>query len=227
MSTANTPSGPSGPAERSGPNEPTGPTGPTELAGPTEPTGPTGPTGPADGPPPPQSPIHAQPPTPPLDPHAPAHQPPHPPPHQSPHPPAHPPDAAARPIGPLTVPLGKMLYLCVAALGVINLFLGFVNNSDDLASVNLYKAGVAVFALAPTMLFLAGLVAVRGWLPGERSPGPLPAMISTAIFVTLVLSALGSEGAGDLQTLFLVFGGLQFVTAWLAYLFDVGVITGR
>ncbi|GAA2059061.1 hypothetical protein GCM10009839_81500 [Catenulispora yoronensis] len=126
----------------------------------------------------------------------------------------------------MTVPLGKMLYLCVAALGVINLFLGYVSN-DDLITVNLYKAGVAVFALAPTMLFLGGLVALRGWLPGERSAGALPAMITSAIFVTLVLSALGSEGGGDLQTLFVVFGGLQFVIAWLAYLFDAGVITGR
>lgn len=118
-----------------------------------------------------------------------------------------------------------MLYLCVAALGVINLFLGYVSN-NDLFTVNLYKAGVAVFALAPTMLFLGGLVALRGWLPGERPPGALPAMITSAIFVTLVLSALGSTGGGDLQVLFVVFGGLQFVIAWLAYLFDAGVLAG-
>src|SRR4051812_40184240 len=132
----------------------------------------------------------------------------------------------AKPRTALTVPLGQMLYLCVAALGVINLFLGYVDDGG-LATLNLYKAGVAIFALAPTMLFLAGLLALRGWLPGERSPGALPAMITTAVFVTLVLSALGSDGGGDLQTLFLVFGGLQCVIAWLAYLFDAGLIADR
>jgi hypothetical protein len=147
-------------------------------------------------------------------------------------PPAHPVGHAtpweqqAKPRAALAVPLGKMLYLCVAALGVINLFLGYVDNGD-LVTLNLYKAGVAIFALAPTMLFLAGLVALRGWLPGERTPGALPAMITTAIFVTLVTSAFGSDGGGDLQTLFLVFGGVQFVIAWLAYLFDAGLIADR
>ncbi|WP_194892253.1 DUF5336 domain-containing protein, partial [Catenulispora pinisilvae] len=126
----------------------------------------------------------------------------------------------------VTVPLGKMLYLCVAALGVINLFLGYVSAGDG-DSANLYKAAVAIYALAPTMFFLAGLVAVRAFLPGERAPGVLPAMITTAIFVTLVLSAISSSGAGDLQTLFLVFGAVQFILAWLAYLFDAGVIAAR
>ncbi|NUP46772.1 MAG: DUF5336 domain-containing protein [Catenulispora sp.] len=161
-------------------------------------------------------------------PHPPAGHAPHGPAGTAPHGPgAHGASPAAARTGSVTVPLGKMLYLCVAALGVINLFLGYVNNSDDLVSVNLYKAGVAVLTLAPTMLFLGGLVALRGWLPGERSPGALPALITSAIFVTLVLSALGSSGGGDLQVLFVVFGGLQFVIAWLAYLFDVGVLAGR
>ncbi|MBS2547365.1 DUF5336 domain-containing protein [Catenulispora sp. NL8] len=137
-----------------------------------------------------------------------------------PHPHQPPPRAA------VTVPLGKMLYLCVAALGVINLFLGYVSAGDG-DSANLYKAAVAIYALAPTMFFLAGLVAVRGFLPGERAPGVLPAMITTAVFVTLVLSAISSSGAGDLQTLFLVFGAVQFILAWLAYLFDAGVIAAR
>ena len=126
----------------------------------------------------------------------------------------------------VTVPLGKMLYLCVAALGVINLFLGYVGSGGG-DSMNLYKAAVAVFALAPTMFFLAGLVALRAVLPRERAPGVLPAMITTAIFVPLVLSAISSSGAGDLQTLFLVFGAVQFILAWLAYLFDSGVISAR
>ncbi|NUR63365.1 MAG: DUF5336 domain-containing protein [Catenulispora sp.] len=209
MSTPSMPEAPDGSGVGPGAG-PVGPTGPASgPVGPTRPaSGPIGPTGPADGPAPPHSPIHTQP-------------------HTPPHQPAHPPNGSGRLAGPLTVPLGKMLYLCVAALGIINLCLGFVNNGDGLVSVNLYKAGVAVFALAPTLLFLAGLVAVRGWLPGERSPGALPAMITTAIFVALALSAFGSNGAGDLQTFFLVFGGLQLVIAWLAYLFDAGVIAGR
>jgi len=119
-----------------------------------------------------------------------------------------------------------MLFLCVAALGIVNLFLGFVDAGDG-DSTNLYKASVAIFALAPTLLFLAGLVAVREWLPGEHHPGAMPALITTAIYVTLVLSAIGSSGAGgDLQTVFLVFGGIQFVVAWLAYLFDAGLVRG-
>lgn len=154
--------------------------------------------------------------------HPQAAPPPHPGHEQFAHPhPYHPPPRAA-----VTVPLGKMLYLCVAALGVINLFLGYVSAGDG-DSMNLYKVGVAVYALAPTMFFLAGLVAVRGFLPRERAPGALPAMITTAIFVTLVLSAISSDGAGDLQTLFLVFGAMQFVLAWLAYLFDSGVFVAR
>jgi hypothetical protein len=52
-------------------------------------------------------------------------------------------------------------------------------------------------------------------------------MITSAIYVTLVLSAIGSDGAGDLQTMFLVFGAVQFVLSWLAYLFDAGVIRPR
>ena len=139
-------------------------------------------------------------------------------PHPHPHEP--PPRAA------VTVPLGKMLYLCVAALGVINLFLGYVSSGDG-GAMNLYKAAVAIYALAPTMFFLAGLVAIRGFLPHERAPGALPAMITTAIFVTLVLSAISSDGAGDLQTLFLVFGAVQFILAWLAYVFDTGLIGAR
>ncbi|WP_194909994.1 DUF5336 domain-containing protein [Catenulispora rubra] len=166
----------------------------------------------------PQSPPHQPAQSPPL--HAPG-QPPHqPPPHVPGQPPYQPPRAA------VTVPLGKMLYLCVAALGVINLFLGYVSAGDG-DSMNLYKVGVAIYALAPTMFFLAGLVAVREFLPRERAPGALPAMITTAIFVTLVLSAISSDGAGDLQTLFLVFGAVQFVLAWLAYVFDVRIIGAR
>ena len=150
-------------------------------------------------PPPGAQPHHTPPP------HAPNHQPPRP---------------------AVTVPLGKMLYLCVAALGVINLFLGYVSTGDG-DSMNLYKAAVAIYTLAPTMFFLAGLVAVREFLPRERAPGALPAMITTAIFVTLVLSAISSDGAGDLQTLFLVFGAIQFLLSWLAYLFDSGIFAAR
>jgi len=139
---------------------------------------------------------------------------------------AHPHPHQPSPRAAVTVPLGKMLYLCVAALGVINLFLGYVSAGGG-DSMNLYKVGVAVYALAPTMFFLAGLVAVREFLPRERAPGALPAMITTAIYVTLVLSAISSDGAGDLQTLFLVFGAVQFVLAWLAYLFDSGVFAAR
>jgi hypothetical protein len=158
------------------------------------------------------------------------------PPHRPPQAPGRepPPDHAAHAYHPqqppvraaVTVPLGKMLYLCVAALGVINLFLGYVSAGTG-DSMNLYKAAVAIYALAPTMLFLAGLVAVRGFLPGERPSGVLPAMITTAVFVTLVLSAISSDGAGDLQTLFLVFGAVQFLLAWLAYLFDSGIFAAR
>lgn len=119
-----------------------------------------------------------------------------------------------------------MLYLCVAVLGVINLFLGYISaGAGD--STNLYKAPVAVYALAPTMLFLGGLVALRTVLPREHPPGALPAMITTAIFVPLILSGISSGGAGDLQTLFLVFGAVQFLLAWFAYLFDVGLIAAR
>ena len=127
---------------------------------------------------------------------------------------------------PVAVPLGKMLYLCVAALGFINLFLGYVSAGDG-DSTNLYKAAVAVYTVAPTMLFLGGLVALRTVLPRERPPGALPAMVTTAVFVPLVLSAISSDGAGDLQTLFLVFGAVQFVLAWFAYLFDTGLIATR
>jgi hypothetical protein len=119
-----------------------------------------------------------------------------------------------------------MLYLCVAVLGLINLFLGYVSAGDG-DSTNLYKTAVAVFALAPTMLFLGGLVALRTVLPRERPPGALPAMITTAVYVPLVLSAISSSGAGDLQTLFLVFGAVQFLLAWLAYLFDSGLVSAR
>jgi hypothetical protein len=119
-----------------------------------------------------------------------------------------------------------MLYLCVAALGVINLFLGYVSAGDG-DSTNLYKAAVAVYTVAPTMLFLGGLIALRTVLPRERPPGALPAMVTTAIFVPLVLSAISSDGAGDLQTLFLVFGAVQLLLAWFAYLFDAGLIAAR
>jgi hypothetical protein len=180
---------------------------------------------PAPDQPPPH--VHA----PPQLPHDPVPHPPPPPGYQGPPPQAgheqyaHPHPHQLPPRAAVTVPLGKMLYLCVAALGVINLFLGYVSAGSG--SMNLYKVGVAVYALAPTMFFLAGLVAVRGFLPRERAPGALPAMITTAIFVTLVLSAISSDGAGDLQTLFLVFGAVQFVLAWLAYLFDSGVFAAR
>lgn len=230
MSTPNAPKGPGGP---SGSGGPIGPSAQGGASAPGMPGIPGTPETPPNSTPP--QPEPARPPAPaspqPSQPQQPT--PPQPPTPSQAHPvtayqdvpSAHagpPPPPPARRVA-LTVPLGKMLYLCVTVFGVINLFLGYVDNGDFVA-INLYKAGVAVFALAPTMLFLAGLVALRSWLPGERTPGALPAMITSAIFVTLVLSALGSDGAGDLQTLFLVFGGVQFVIAWLAYLFDSGVI---
>ncbi|MEY9933649.1 hypothetical protein ABH926_008305 [Catenulispora sp. GP43] len=212
--------------------QPNAPSQPAASQPPPPPNAPSQPAQPAAGSPqpgapsrPPSQPVASQAPPaqtqPPYQPQTEYQGPPH---HTTP--PPHAPNHQPPPRATLTVPLGKLLYLCVAALGVINLFLGYVSAGGG-DSMNLYKAAVAVFALAPTMFFLAGLVAVREFLPHERAPGVLPALITTAIFVTLVLSAISSDGAGDLQTLFVVFGAVQFVVAWLAYLVDAGVIAAR
>jgi hypothetical protein len=125
-----------------------------------------------------------------------------------------------------TLGVTEILLLATGVLGVLNLFFGFVDTGGTSSGggIGLYDFSLSTFALAPTMLFLGGLAALRAFLPGEGRAGAWPALITTAIVVTLILSAIQGGSAGTAGPLFLIFGCVQLATAWLAYLFDNGLL---
>lgn len=128
------------------------------------------------------------------------------------------PGAAPATRGGAAPDLPQILFLAVAGLGLLNLFLGFANLGGG---SNFYEAGTG---WVPALLFVSGLTAAFNLLPGDQKPGSWPAIF--ALGATLPFLFLVFHG-GELQVggiLVLIFAILQVLGAVGAYLFDAGVI---
>ncbi|WP_024876246.1 DUF5336 domain-containing protein [Saccharomonospora piscinae] len=114
--------------------------------------------------------------------------------------------------------LPQILLLATGGLGVLNLFLAFAN---AFGGASFYERSLGWI---PALLFVAGAIAVVGFLPGESKPGPWPAVLSVAVFLTFLFTMfqLGDLGAGGV--LVLIFGLLQTGAAVGAYLFEAGIV---
>lgn len=147
----------------------------------------------------------------------PAQQPPPPPSGQFPVPGQAP--APAQPRKPLD--LGLIFYGVVALLGLINLFVAFA----ELASGTGFYDNLGVFGWIPALLFISGLSALIGVLPGDEKPGAWPAIFALGVVLPFLFSIFASDQ--ELETggiLVLVFGILQVLLAIVAYLFGSGVV---
>ena len=129
------------------------------------------------------------------------------------------PDAA-----PAGISLGVFFFAVTAVFGVVNLFLGFTTAVHDSGGSLAYFGADGLLAWIPAMLFLGGLLAMRAILPRAHRPDLLPALVTTAVMVPFVFSTINTDrfGAGIAtgEILYLIFGSLQLVTAWLAALLD-------
>lgn len=115
--------------------------------------------------------------------------------------------------------LAQILYLVVAFLGVLMLFLSFLSLGGG-ASFYEARAG-----WVPAFFFLAGLTALLGMLPGDAKPHVWPAMISltgTFTYLFSVFEAGGSLGTGGVMIM--IFGIIQTLVAIAAYLFDQKIL---
>ena len=81
----------------------------------------------------------------------------------------------------------QILLLATGGLGVLNLFLGFANRTFD---VSFYEGS---FGWVPALLFIAGLTAVFGFLPGEQKPGPWPAVLSVGVMLPYLFSVFRGQ----------------------------------
>ena len=78
----------------------------------------------------------------------------------------HQPYPGAPSTGRPSLSLPQILLLATGGLGVLNLFLGFANRTFD---VSFYEGS---FGWVPALLFIAGLTAVFGFLPGQNTGFP-------------------------------------------------------
>ncbi|PRX43321.1 hypothetical protein B0I33_11654 [Prauserella shujinwangii] len=138
---------------------------------------------------------------------------------QGPHQPQQPyPGAAPSTGGGAKLGLPELLYLAIAGVGVLNLFLGFVNADTD---SNFYEVGLG---WVPGLLLLSGITAASNILPGDQKPGVWPAAFAAAAMLPYLFTVFY---ANDLQAggiLVLIFGILQLLAAVVVYLFDVGIL---
>ncbi|KMS88557.1 DUF5336 domain-containing protein [Prauserella rugosa] len=128
--------------------------------------------------------------------------------------------------GGLKISLPQILFLAVAGLGLVNLFLGFANFAvvpQVETGIGFYEEGSA--AWLPMMFFLSGLAALLTILPGEHKPGPWPALLAVGVLLPFLFITFASEreyGAGAIMIL--IFGIVQTLAAVAAYLFDENII---
>ncbi|HEU5473938.1 MAG TPA: DUF5336 domain-containing protein [Actinophytocola sp.] len=107
----------------------------------------------------------------------------------------------------------QILHLVTGGLGVLNLFMGFAD----------FYAGPGGWV--PGLLFMSGLAALVGFLPGDAKPGPLPVIFALGVILPFLFSVFDSVGdLGTGGTLILIFGILQTLAAVGAYLLEIGVI---
>jgi hypothetical protein len=118
------------------------------------------------------------------------------------------------------VGLGFVFYTATALFGLVNLFLGFTTAVHDRGDSLAYYGANGLLAWIPALLFLGGLLAGRAMLPRAQRPDWLPALVTTAVMVPFVFTTIKTdrygEGMAVGEILFLIFGLLQLVTAWLA-----------
>lgn len=120
---------------------------------------------------------------------------------------------------PFKLDLDLILWLVIAFLGLLILFLSFLSLGGGASFYELRVGWV------PGLYFLAGLTALLGVLPGDGKPHLWPAMISvTATFTFLfsVFEAAGSLGTGGVMIM--IFGIIQTLVAIAAYLFVQKII---
>ena len=136
--------------------------------------------------------------------------------------------ASATATSPDTAPggisLGFLFFALTALFGLVNLFLGFTTAVHDTGGSRAYYGADGLLAWIPAMLFFGGLLAARALLPRAHRPDLLPALATTAVMVPFIFSTINTDryGAGIAigEVMYLIFGSLQLVTAWLAALLD-------
>ncbi|WP_298177160.1 DUF5336 domain-containing protein [Saccharomonospora sp.] len=114
--------------------------------------------------------------------------------------------------------LPQILLLATGGLGVLNLFLGFATFAADRSFYESFVGWV------PALLFIAGLTAVFGFLPGEQKPGPWPAALSVGGMLPFLFTVFQASNLKVGGILVLIFGILQMGAAVAGYLFDSGII---
>jgi hypothetical protein len=118
----------------------------------------------------------------------------------------------------------QFLYIGVAALGLINFFIGFADAYDG-GDSGFFANGI----LIPPLFLLGGLFALPALLPGlageGRKPGIGPAAFSVTAMLTILFFTFSTDpDVGTGTILLLVFGILQGLAAIAALLFDMGVL---
>lgn len=116
-----------------------------------------------------------------------------------------------------------------AALGLVNLFLGFTTVADatDATSSATYFDGRGAWAWLPALLFMAGLAAVKALIAGRSHDRSWPLVITAAAVVPFIMTVIKSDHPGGLATgeiLYLIFGLLQLATAAAAAALSSGRI---
>jgi hypothetical protein len=122
--------------------------------------------------------------------------------------------------GGMKLGLPAILHLVVAALGLINFFIGFAD---------IFDGGDGFFANAsalPALFLLAGLFSLPAILPGEnKKPGLPPAAFAVTGMLTVLFFVFSTDPDVGIGTiLLLVFGILQAAASVVAYLFDTNIL---
>jgi hypothetical protein len=117
--------------------------------------------------------------------------------------------------------LPTILHLVVAALGLINFFVGFADAYDDVGG-SFFENG----SVLPALFLLGGLFSLPAILPGEnKKPGLAPAAFSVAAMLTILFFTFSTDAdVGTGTILLMIFGILQGLAAVAAYLFDQGIL---
>lgn len=129
-------------------------------------------------------------------------------------------------------PLGRILGLAAAALGVLTLLLGFA----PLAGSSAYKGSTSFYgigglpAMMLVLLLAGGLLAAAGSVPKLTSYTPVAAVLVVAGFLGLLVSVIAVAGVSGVGLGFgayivLLFALLLVVATVGALLIEVGIIT--
>jgi hypothetical protein len=117
--------------------------------------------------------------------------------------------------------LPTILHLVVAALGLINFFVGFADAYDG-GDSGFFANG----SLMPALFLLGGLFSLPAILPGEnKKPGLPPVAFSVTGMLSILFFTFSTDpDVGTGTTLMMIFGILQGIASVVAYLFDMGIV---